>query len=180
MSCQQHNMTALAKLSEYSHDEDDSQYSSLALLCMREYLVPFSQQLLQTAVPSESPAEVSVCFLSHACIKVAISWQIFSVYHMLYDIPFPDLFLVLCIVFITSPGWLLYICNRIHHFWFCSSPFLGNKGCVLVLDCNRLHNIINGKSNILRKQNKQFFFFCITFHRPKNIACLCFRSIKNW
>lgn len=59
-------MTALAKLSEYSHDEDDSQYSSLALLCMKEYLVPFSQQLLQTTFPSESSAEVSVCFLSHA------------------------------------------------------------------------------------------------------------------
>lgn len=62
-SCQKHSMTALAE--NYEH-EDDWQYSFLALLCMRENVLPFSQQLLQIAIAPESPTEVLVRFFSHA------------------------------------------------------------------------------------------------------------------
>lgn len=60
-SCQKHSMTALAE-----NYEDDWQYSSLAFLCMRENVLPFSQQLLQIAIAPESPTEVLVRFFSHA------------------------------------------------------------------------------------------------------------------
>lgn len=44
----------------YGHEcaEDDSQYSPPALLCMRKNVLPFSQQLLQTALAPESPTGV--------------------------------------------------------------------------------------------------------------------------
>lgn len=60
-SCQKHSITALAE-----NYEGDWQYSSLALLCMRENVLPFSQQLLQIAIAPESPTEVLVRFFSHA------------------------------------------------------------------------------------------------------------------
>lgn len=58
-------MAALAEKYEHGCAGDDSQYSSLALLCMMENLLPFSQQLLQIAIAPEPPTGALVCFFSH-------------------------------------------------------------------------------------------------------------------
>lgn len=55
----------------YGHEcaEDDSQYSPPALLCMRKNILPFSQQLLQTALAPESPTGVLAESFSHTVFK---------------------------------------------------------------------------------------------------------------
>lgn len=64
-SCQKHSLTAPARNYEDECAEDDSQYSSPALLCTRENMLAFSQQLLQFALVPECPTWALAQSFSH-------------------------------------------------------------------------------------------------------------------
>lgn len=148
MRCQKHSMTPLAE-----NYEDDSQYSSLALPCMRENM-SFSRQLLQITIAPVSPTGILVLFLFHA-----VSLWDGNLLAELFCVPSAVQCLLLSpplchhFAFIASPGFL-QICNRIQCF-SCSvpSPLLGNNDYLLVLGNPRPFNIFitNWNSKFLKK-----------------------------
>lgn len=81
-------MTALADNYEHEYAEDDPQHSSIALLCMTDIVLPFSQQLLQIAIAQNLPL-----VLVHLFFHVVSNQdgKLFSAHHMLYVLLRPPL-----------------------------------------------------------------------------------------